>query len=137
MRPAKRTITDVAAKGGSKVTYRFDAGSLARLSYLIRFYEEVLGIKTSANAVIRRALLEMTGYADDLVQLGRVCPRSHELAHERLSICQAAEGHPAPSWGTEFPALPSGRPFPTFKGVACISGSPAVIVTPQNDTEAA
>lgn len=110
---SKRKITKVAkvANSGERRSIAFDPLAEAQLNYLIAFYREVIGVKTSSSGVVRRALADLVVVADEMVRLARVTPNHKETRAERLRMERAMQGEEAP-WPVDALARVSGGTFP-------------------------
>lgn len=112
---SKRKPTKIAKVigSGNNRSFTLDAMTEARLAYLVNFYREVVGIKTSGSGVVRRAISDLTALAEDLTRHVRVLPNSRDLQGEARQIAQAMQGDKAP-WLGSAPELTGAGSFPTF-----------------------
>ncbi len=101
------------ANGGNNRSFTLDALTEARLAYLVDFYREVIGVKTSGSGVVRRAVADLVVLADEMAHLARILPSSTELRAERARMAAAMQGDKAP-WTGSTPELAGATPFPTF-----------------------
>lgn len=112
---SKRKPTKVAkvANSGERRSIAFDPLAEAQLNYLIAFYREVIGVKTSSSGVVRRALTDFVVLADEMTRLARIVGPSHKEARaERLRMERAMQGEDAP-WPAGALEGVSAGPFPT------------------------
>jgi hypothetical protein len=101
--------------GGKLHSFQIDPATTARLAFLDEFYKTVLGVKkVTATALIRRAILELCRFADDLTLTQRVLCRDAALNIEKRAIVDAIKGYPYADWKGPMPPLHPERPFPTL-----------------------
>lgn len=111
---SKRKPTKVAkvANSAERRSIAFDPLAEAQLNYLIAFYREVVGVKTSSSGVVRRALADLVVLADELTRFARILPDHKDARAERLRMERAMQGEAAP-WPADALVSVRGVPFPT------------------------
>lgn len=113
------TVPALRIVGGTSYSSKLDAATICKLRFLVDYYREVVGVRVSSSAIIRRAVEMLTQDADDLIHFSRVSPRAQEIKNEKRLIAFAAAGYETPRWNGGEPPIPTSETsiFPTYKEI--------------------